>query len=220
MFAETLKKEWYIVLLLLLPFAVSAYLWDEMPDTVPTHFNIYGEVDDWGPKWVNAFMFPAIGLFTYLLLIFLPLIDPKKRIESRQKPIAAIRILLSIFMVGMYVFIMATSLGKQLAVDSYIKAGVGALIMVLGNYMNSVKQNYFIGVKTPWTLENEEVWKLTHRLTSKIWTVGGLLMVIQPFAIPHPQIGIAIYISIITVLVIVPVVYSYVIFQKLQKKNA
>ena len=85
MLKETIKKEWYIIILLIVPFGASAYLWNDLPDMVPTHFNIYGEADDWGPKWVNAIMFPAIGLATYLSLIFLPFIDPKKRIESRQK---------------------------------------------------------------------------------------------------------------------------------------
>ena len=82
MILQTLKKEWYVVVLLILPFIFSAYIWDELPDEVPTHFNLKGEADDWGPKWVNAIMFPTIGFGTYLLLVFLPLIDPKKRIES------------------------------------------------------------------------------------------------------------------------------------------
>ena len=60
MLKETIKKEWYIIILLIVPFGASAYLWNDLPDVVPTHFNIYGEADDWGPKWVNAIMFPAM----------------------------------------------------------------------------------------------------------------------------------------------------------------
>lgn len=215
MFKETLKKEWYVLILLIIPFGASAYLWNDLPDVVPTHFNMQGEADDWGPKWVNAIMFPAIGLATYLSLIFLPFIDPKKRIESRQKPIAAIRIMLSFFMVGLYAFIMAKSMGSELEIGIYVNVAVGLLILVLGNYMSSLKQNYFIGVKTPWTLENEEVWKRTHRITAKIWMVGGLLLVMIPFLIGNQIIYWSIFGVLISLLVLYPVIYSYVIFQKL-----
>lgn len=220
MVLQTLKKEWYVVLLLLLPFAFSMYIWDELPDQVPTHFNMQGEADDWGPKWVNAIMFPAIGLGTYLLLVFLPIIDPKKRIESRQKPIAAIRIITSMFMVFMYVFIMAESLGTDLNFSIYIQVGIGMLFLVLGNYMYSIKQNYFIGVRTPWTLENEEVWKRTHRLTAKVWTIGALIMIIAPLTISNSMAYWSIFSVVVTILVLVPIIYSYVIFQQLDSQTS
>jgi uncharacterized membrane protein len=215
MFTETLKKEWYVVILLIIPFGVSAYYWNDLPDLVPTHFNIQGEANDWGPKWVNAIMFPAIGLATYFSLIFLPFIDPKKRIESRQKPIAAIRVLLSLFMVGLYAFVMAKSLGSELNFGSYLNAGIGLLILIIGNYMASLKQNYFIGVKTPWTLESEEVWKRTHRITSKIWTVGGLILMISSLLMAHAILYWSLFGIVISILVLYPIIYSYVIFQRI-----
>ena len=219
MIKETLKKEWYVILLLFIPFGVSAYLWNDLPDTVPIHFNMQGEADDWGPKWMNAIMFPTIGLGTYLLLIFLPFIDPKKRIASRQKPIAAIRILLSVFMVFLYAFVMAESLGAEFNFSIYIQSGIGLLFLILGNYMQSIKQNYFIGIKTPWTLENAEVWKRTHRLTAKIWTVGGLIMIVTPFLIANTIVKWWINGVVIGVLVLVPVIYSYMIFQKIDSPS-
>ncbi len=220
MVLQTIKKEWYVVFLLLLPFAFSMYIWDELPDQVPTHFNMQGEADDWGPKWVNAFMFPALGLGTYLLLVFLPKIDPKKRIEAAQKPIAAIRTITSMFMVFMYVFIMVESLGTDINFSIYIQLGVGMLFLVLGNYMQSLKQNYFIGVKTPWTLENEEVWKRTHRLTAKVWTVGALIMIIAPLTISNAVAYWSIFGVVTAVLVFVPIIYSYVIFQQLETQSS
>lgn len=220
MVLQTLKKEWYVVLLLLLPFAFSMYIWDELPDQVPTHFNLQGEADDWGPKWVNAIMFPVIGLGTYLLLVFLPMIDPKKRIESRQKPIAAIRIITSMFMVFMYVFIMAESIGTDINFSIYLQVGIGMLFLVLGNYMHSIKQNYFIGVRTPWTLENEEVWKRTHRLTAKVWTAGAIIMIIAPLIISNAVAYWSIFGVVITILVLVPIIYSYVTFQQLESQTS
>jgi uncharacterized membrane protein len=198
MIKQTLKKEWYILVLLIAPFIASVYLWNDLPQEVPIHFSIQGEANDWGPKWVIAFLFPAIGLLSYFCLIFLPLIDPKKRIEYNQKPIAAaaIRIVLALFIVFMYVFVMAASLGTSINIAVYIQIGVGMLIILLGNYMNSVKPNYFIGVKTPWTLENEEVWKKTHRLTSKLWIFAGLCMISIPFIVTKEFYQVGLYITI------------------------
>lgn len=215
---KPLKKEWFVILILLAPFVASAILWDRLPEEVPTHFNLQGEADDWGPKWINAIMLPGIGIGLYVLLLFLPLIDPKKKIDHMQKPISAIRIFTSIFIVGVYVFVMAASLGHEMNIRTYIQFGVGVLILIMGNYLNSIKPNYFIGIRTPWTLENPEVWKRTHRLGSKIWVIGGLCMMLIPFL---PVLSGFEYLILILIAALagVPLVYSYVIFKQLEGGN-
>ncbi|MFV1883279.1 MAG: SdpI family protein [Balneola sp.] len=210
---ESLKKEWFVWPILLAPFIVSFYLWDQLPEQVPTHFNIQGEADDWGPKWINAFMIPGIAVVTYLLLLVLPLIDPKRKISNTQKPIAAIRVFSSLFLVAIYAFVITASLGIEVNLTQYIYLAVGALFLILGNYMNSVKPNYFIGLRTPWTLESPEVWKKTHRLGSKIWMVGGLLLMAVPFLVPLEEIATG-FTILILLLVGIPTVYSYIIFKK------
>ncbi|GAB5409801.1 MAG: SdpI family protein [Balneolaceae bacterium] len=214
---NTVKKEWYVVVIVLLPFFVSTYYWEQLPDTVPTHFNIQGEADDWGPKWMVAVLIPLVGLFTYLMILLLPLIDPKKKIETSQKPVAAIRIFTSVFMTAIYGFVMASALGSQINFASYIIAGVGLLILIVGNYMNSIKPNYFIGVRTPWTLESPEVWKRTHRLTSKVWVVGGFGMMISAFFPSILESAFPIT-ALVFVLAGVPIVYSFMLFKKLESK--
>lgn len=215
--SKTLKKEWYVLVILLLPFIASAILWNDLPDQVPVHFNIHGEADDYGPKWMNAIMLPVIGIAVYFLLIFLPAIDPKKRIESTQKPIAAIRIITSVFFVSIYGIVMAITLGYQIDMGNYIFIVVGLLFMVLGNYMNSVKPNYFIGIRTPWTLENPEVWKKTHRLGSKLWIIGGLLFILVPLLLGISEtVFITLTLFVIAILVGVPVVYSYIMYKNNQ----
>lgn len=212
---ETVKKDWYVVIILLIPFLVSAYFWNQLPDVVPTHFNLQGEADDWGPKWVVAFLIPIISLFIYLMILLLPLIDPKKKISNSQKPVTAIRIFISIFMTAVYGFVMASALGVQVNFASYVIAGVGLLILIIGNYMNSLKPNYFIGVRTPWTLESPEVWKKTHRLTSKFWVAGGLGMMAMAFfpSIINSAFTIIILVSILAA---IPIIYSFMVFKKLE----
>ncbi|RNC84619.1 MAG: DUF1648 domain-containing protein [Balneola sp.] len=215
---ETIKKEWFVWLILLAPFVTSIYLWDQLPDEVPTHFNARGEADDWGPKWMNAFMLPGISVAVYILLLVLPLIDPKKKISNTQKPIAAIRIFTAIFFVGIYAFVMAASLGNETNFTPYIYLAVGALFLILGNYMNSIKPNYFIGIRTPWTLESPEVWKKTHRLASKIWIVGGLVMMAIPFITPLSWMAVSTTIMV-SILAGIPLFYSFIIFKKLESDS-
>ncbi len=215
---ETLKKEWFVLILLLAPFFISFYLWDQLPEEVPTHFNIKGEADDFGLKWMTAFMLPGIALFTYIMLVVLPGIDPKKRIKSAQKPIAAIRIVSSVFMIGIYAIVMAVTLGYEMDISLYIRFATGVMILIIGNYLNSVKPNYFIGIRTPWTLENPEVWKKTHRFSSKLWIIGGLLLMGLPF-IPALSGSQLILITLVTLLAAVPILHSYIIFTKLQSNS-
>jgi len=219
MIKETLKREWYILLLLMIPFGVSIYLWGSLPEEVPIHFDASGVADDWGPKWINAFLLPSIGVAVYALLVSLPLIDPKKRINSSQKPIAAIRLIMSVFMVVIYSFVMAKTVNQELSLIIYVQVAVGLLILLIGNYMNSVKPNYFVGVRTPWTLENEEVWKKTHSFTAKLWTLGGLFMIIVPFLSNITELIWVIIVGLVLVLSLIPIVYSYLINKKLESVN-
>ena len=212
---ENLKKEWFVWPILLAPFIISIFLWDKLPEEVPTHFNASGEADDWGPKWINAFMLPGIGVGVYLLLLVLPLIDPKKRISNTQKPISAIRIFTSVFFVLIYGLVMTASFDIDIDLSQYLFLGIGVLFLILGNYMNSVKPNYFIGIRTPWTLESEEVWKKTHRLGSKLWVVGGLLVMGIPFIIPADLLSNFI-IGVVIVIAGVPALYSFLIFKKIE----
>jgi uncharacterized membrane protein len=215
---KTIKKEWPILILLLAPFVVSLILSDRVPDTVPTHFNLQGEADDYGPKWIILYMLPALGLVLYLGLLFLPGIDPKKRIEETQKPITAIRLVLALFMIGLYSIMMLIVTGSDIDINSYVFIAVGILFIGFGNYMNSVKPNYFIGLRTPWTLENPIVWKKTHRLGSKIWMVGGIIIVVSKLVFSEGVNAIIFGISV-AIMVLAPLIYSYTEFKKLESKG-
>lgn len=145
-----MKKEWFVLVLLLLPFAASAILWSQLPERVPIHFNARWEANGWGPKWVNAFLLPAIGVAMYLFMLITPMIDPKNKIALHQKAMFAIRIALALFFVGIYAVMMAKSLDAKLDMQIWGQAGFGIFFLVLGNYMSAVKHNYFIGIRTPW----------------------------------------------------------------------
>lgn len=215
---ETLKKELPIVGFVLLPFIYLTYLWNSLPEKVPIHWNYKGEIDDWGTKYSLigvAFLLPVL---TYVLMLLIPKIDPKKRIELMGGKYYQIKFVLVVFMSILSLFFIHSSKSQTLSSPILVFVLIGLLFMALGNYFKVIKQNYFLGIKTPWTLESEEVWKLTHILAGKLWIIGGLLIVIFSLVIPE-NINFYFFITITAIISIVPIVYSYLIFKKIKNSN-
>ncbi len=215
---KNLKKELPIIGFVLLPFIYLAYLWNSLPEKVPMHWNYKGEIDDWGTKYSLLGLIFLLPVFTYVLMLAIPKIDPKKRIELMGGKYYQIKFVLVVFMSVLALFIIHSSKSQTLSSPSIVFVLIGLLFMALGNYFKVIKQNYFLGIKTPWTLESEEVWKLTHILAGKLWIVGGLLIVIFSLVIPE-DINFYLFIIITAIITIVPIVYSYLIFRKLKKSN-
>lgn len=213
---ENLKKELPIIGFVLLPFMYLGYLWNSLPEKVPIHWNYKGEIDDWGTKYsLIGFLF-LLPVLTYVLMLVIPKIDPKKRVELMGGKYYQIKFVLVVFMSVLALFIIHSSNSQTLSSPSIVFVLLGALFMALGNYFKVIKQNYFLGIKTPWTLESEEVWKLTHILAGKLWIVGGLLIVIFSLVLTE-NINFYIFLGITAIISIVPIVYSYIIFKELKK---
>lgn len=215
---ETFKKELPIIGFVLLPFIYLAYLWNSLPEKVPIHWDYKGEINGWGTKYSLIGLVFLLPVLTYFLMLVIPKIDPKKRIELMGGKYYQIKFVLVIFMSILALYIIQSSKSQTLSSPSIVFVLIGLLFMALGNYFKVIKQNYFLGIKTPWTLESEEIWKLTHILAGKLWIVGGLLIVISSLVIPE-NVNFYIFISITAIISIVPIVYSYLIFKKLNNSN-
>ncbi len=215
---EKLKKELPIVGFVLLPFIYLAYLWNNLPEKVPIHWNYRGEIDNWGTKYALIGILFLLPVLTYILMLVIPKIDPKKRVELMGGKYYQIKFVLVLFMSVLALYILHSSNSKTLSSPSIVFVLLGLLFMALGNYFKVIKQNYFLGIKTPWTLESEEVWKLTHILAGKLWIIGGLLIVIFSLVLPE-DVNFYIFIAITAIISIVPIVYSYIIFKELKKSK-
>lgn len=213
---KPLKKELPIVGFVLMPFIYLAYLWNSLPEKVPIHWNYKGEIDNWGTKYSLIGLLFLLPVLTYVLMLVIPQIDPKKRIEFMGGKYYQIKFVLVVFMSVLSLFIIHSSKNQSLSSPSIVFVLVGLLFMALGNYFKVIKQNYFLGIKTPWTLESEEVWKLTHILAGKLWIVGGLLIVIFSVVLPE-NINFYIFITITVIISIIPIAYSYIIFKELKR---
>jgi len=151
----------------------------------------------------------------YGLFIFMPAIDPKKEnYKLFESTYIYFRYLFHIFFLGIHGLIIAAALGYNVDTGRLVTLAVSLLLMLMGNVMGRLKHNYFVGIKTPWTLADEEVWRKTHRLGAILWTAGGLMGVIM--SLLRQSMG-WVFIAVIAVMTFIPIVYSYLIFSKLKK---
>ena len=210
---EKIKKEFPFISIALLPFIYLAYIWNRLSEKVPMHWNASGEIDDYGNKKELFFMLLLVIGLPYLIFMVIPRIDPKQKLQNMGNKLNSLRFILSIFMSALAIFILY-SVQHETSSPELIFTLVGLMFAFLGNYFKTIKPNYFIGIRTPWTLENEEVWKKTHLLGGKMWFIGGLLMAMT-FVLPNP-FNLYIFLGITAIISIIPIVYSYLEFKKLK----
>ena len=210
-------KESLLWALIVLPYVYLAIVWNKMPDQVPTHFNIAGNADAWSGKTSLIFLPGALGIGIYLLLLLIPVLDPKKKIRNMGDKYYTFRFMLTFFFSLFATYLLYISNSGSLKNPNLLIGLIGALFAMLGNYFQTIRPNYFIGIRTPWTLENEQTWKKTHRLGGRLWMAGGVLIVFISFIISSNNALAITFAIILSVMVIVPVVYSYIEFQKEKK---
>lgn len=206
-------KESVFWILILLPFVYLLTIWKTLPELVPTHFDLLGNPNGWSDKNGLILLIGGMGIGTYILMLLIPKFDPKKKIEQMGDKYYSLRLLLTIFMSLLSIYILYAGNGSKINPNLVI-ALIGALYAILGNYFQTLKPNYFIGIRTPWTLENEQIWKKTHRLAGRLWIAGGLLTIIISFLINSNLVLVIFFGIITTIIVLVPIVFSYTEFQK------
>jgi uncharacterized membrane protein len=212
-----IKKESLSLLVMATTIGMLAYFYPNLPDQIPVHFNINGEVDQYGSKDGFLAIFPGIMVVAYLVLFFINRIDPKKNISSPyEKPLPKIRFVMNLmFLMIQSIIIYSVTAGNMN--PKFIVAGIVSIIFVgIGNLMHSMKPNYFIGFRTPWTLESEEVWVKTHRLVSKIWVTTGLINLSVIWFVSN-SFMVGLTVGMLMTGIIWPFAYSWAEFKKLKK---
>ena len=211
------KKEWLQWLILAAPFGAAAWLWDKLPERMPIHWGISGQVDGYASKPVAALLLPCINLAVALLVVILPRLDPKfarydeETQASLRRTISAIRLAITLFLSIAALGVLATPLYPAVRVPQLIVPGAGLLFIVFGNLMTKLRPNWFVGFRTPWTLESREVWIKTHRLGGKLMVACGVCVFVFGCLLPMRQFFFWVLIPTIAVMSLVPIVYSYIV---------
>ncbi len=209
------KGKWLImVVTAVIPLLVTAVLFNRLPDLIPMHWDVNGQIDAYYPKFPWAFMAPVIGILIVLFMDILPKLDPKRENYDKFKSqYQYIKIFMLLFFVVIQFITISVSLGAAfIKVDMIIKLMVGIMFIFIGNLMPKLKHNYFVGIKTPWTIANESVWLKSHRHGGFIWFATGFALFGLAF-IPG-SISAAIYFSLILIASFEPIIYSYLCFRK------
>ncbi|HEX7681557.1 MAG TPA: SdpI family protein [Thermoanaerobaculia bacterium] len=194
--------------------ALSAAVYSRLPASVPIHWNAAGAVDDYAPKAIGAFLLPAIMLALAGVFAALPAISPSGfDIEGRSRAYRAILLIILVFMLGIHVFALLSAMNMARSTSAVIPLLVGALLVALGNYLPKVQRNFFIGIRTPWTLADEDVWFRTHRLGGVLFVVSGvLLMAAGPFV--HGRVQSGFIPGVVVLVALVLVIYSFAIYRR------
>lgn len=211
--SKTLLKDWPVLLILLLPFILIGYFWNQIPETIAMHWNAAGEVDRWGEKGWNVFLLPVMNVVTYMVMVVVPYIDPKRKTDNQQKALRVFRFIFPLFLSAVSLVMLYNWIGYDLQITNIILPGISILFLVLGNYLQTLKPNYFIGIRTPWTLESEENWRKTHRVGGKIWVGFALAMLISWFFVPDFAHSMIILVGSIAI-AISTIGYSFYLYWK------
>jgi len=208
-----LKKELPIIVIILLPFFYLAYVWNQLPEKVPLHWNIKGEIDRYGEK-IELLLIPfLLPVLVYVIFLVIPKIDPKNKLNKMGNKLQSLKFLMTTFMSILALYIIYSANNQTFANPNYIVLLIGILYIILGNYFKTIKANYFIGIRTPWTLENETVWKETHKLGGKMWFLGGIIIVLSSLILDKAP-NFTLFLIITGIISIIPIVYSYILFKR------
>lgn len=207
-----LKRDWYIWLMIVAAFLLGVIFYPHLPLKMPVHWDSSGHINGYSSREVGAFSMPCIATVVYLLFCVIPLIDPRARnydkFKSSYQMIKGMTI--TIFLVVQICTIL-TGLGVKIDVSVIIGVAISVLFILLGNVMGRFRHNYFVGIRTPWTLASEEVWRKTHRLAGPVWVLGGFInLALTLFSGRMVVVGTLL---VAAAMVLLPCIYSYVVFR-------
>lgn len=211
-----LKKELPLIGIILIPFVYLATIWNSLPERVPIHWNSDGEIDNWGNKFTLIAMLFMLPVLTYIIMSSVSKFDPKKKMSLMGGKLYQLKFIMVLFMSILALFIVYITKNQSISSPSVVFIMAGVLFMILGNYFKVIQPNYFIGIKTPWTLEHPEVWKATHNFAGKLWLIAGFIIVLGGFIFESP-IFFKIFLAIVITITVVPIIYSYLKSRTLKK---
>jgi uncharacterized membrane protein len=194
----------------------TAAVYPQLPDRVPTHWDIHNEANGYSPKWVLFGMGPGIMAGILLLTRLLPWLSPKQfEVDSFRATYHRIMLMIVGMMGYVHAVVLWAGSGHTGNIGQAILGGLSLLWMLIGNVMGKIRRNFFIGIKTPWALTNDRVWNATHRFAAKTWVLGGLIglaLIVAGQAFWAPF-------TVLMTGALAPVVYSLYFYKQLERRG-
>jgi len=203
------------ILIIIISFAIAIYLYPSMSDPMPAHWNAAGQVDSFMPKFWGLFLMPIVSIAILLLFVAIPRIDPlKKNIDKFRSYFDGFIVIILMFFMYIHILTLMWSMNITFNMTQMILPAIGLLFIYLGFIMDKLKRNWFIGIRTPWTLSSDRVWEKTHRVGGIVFKFAG---VITFFGVVFQSIALWLLLIPIIIGIIYLFAYSYFEFQKEKK---
>lgn len=200
-------------LLVLLPLVAGLLLWNRLPEQLPMHWNAAGEVDGWGSRLLAVCGMPLFLLAIHWVCLLFTFIDPKNKGQSRKALGLVFWICPAVSLITGAMTLSAALGAAFLRVNTLMLLFMGILLIAVGNYLPKCKQNYTIGIKVMWALEDEENWTATHRFASRLWVGCGVVMLLLAF-LPWAELSLWISLGLLLLTTLGSVLYSYIFYRK------
>jgi uncharacterized membrane protein len=209
-------RKWIPLLIVAVAIIASAIVYPKLPATVPTHWDMLGRPNGWASRVWGAWVIPVVMLLLWALMRVLPAIDPRGANYAKfGGTFEAIVISILLYMLGLHLVILRASLGYPVAMQRVLPIGVGILLVLIGNLLPRARPNWFIGIRTPWTLSSDRVWEKTHRVGGRAFVAGGLAILIA--ALVMPEWVHYVLVGVVFVCSLGAVLYSYIAWRREQR---
>src|SRR5213593_1274445 len=212
-----MRSRWFGLVIAVLAAVMSVWAYPRLPPTVATHWNLNGTPNGFSSRLVAVSIMPLVILAMTGLFNVLPNLDPRK--ENYAKFIHVYWLIANaviVFIAVAHVLIISSALGFPVKIDRLMPLGIGLLFIFLGNYLTRVEPNWFVGIRTPWTLSSDTVWRKTHRTGGWLMVLAGFLVAACVF-LPHGAFLPALLAALV-IAAVIPIVQSYVLWKREQSK--
>ena len=188
-------RRWYPALLVVLTFAASILAYPRLPDRVPTHWNIHGQVDAYGSRWIATFLIPGMLIALWGLLRVLPRIDPRRENYASMQGTYDLVVNVTLTLLAVVHFVvLGAVMGAPISIGRVVPAIIGGALVIIGKVLPRARPNWWFGIRTPWTLSNDRVWERTHHVGGYVMMVVGVLAILASvldLTIASVAVGIA-----------------------------
>jgi uncharacterized membrane protein len=212
-----MKRKYFLIAALVIAgaFIVTLALYPELPDRVPEHWNLRGEIDRYGDKW-EIFLLPGVMVFFVLFFAALPWLSPRRfEVGAFRSTYLYIMLLLIVFFAYLHALKLWAAFSKPLDMNRSLMIAAFLALILLGNVLGRVRRNFYIGVRTPWTLASEKVWDATHRFAARAFVLAGLLGLLSMIVSSGALAGMV----ILGAALLASALYSLVYYKRLERRN-
>ncbi|ACT04080.1 SdpI family protein [Paenibacillus sp. JDR-2] len=214
------RQDWILLIVNAVIFGIVILVFNHrLPDVVGSHYNVKGEQDGTMAKSGMWLLYAGIGIALPVFLSVVRNVDPRRQNYARfSEYYTLMRWTISLFIHGVFVLMILQNLDYDLPFVNIVFGGLGIMWMIIGNRMGQLRSNFFMGIRTPWTITDENNWRSTHRLGGRLWVVAGILMLLGACLLSAKWL-IAVLIASMVLSVVIPYLYSYLLYAGAKKKS-